>query len=634
MEEARSRIPRYTPEWTDLNESDIGMIMVRLFAWLTEMQIYRMAKIPKLNYLKFLELVGIELEPAKAAVARITFPVQASYSEAYTIIPLRTQVATENPDDQGPIIFETDRAMTVISAQLENLQAFDGFGYRDLSQENNNETVSFAPFGNLANAGSAFLLGFNEELPETTVSLTVWVPGENGASTIMPCEDEREIIVSAELIWEYWNGSEWRALIVLRDESSRFTRTGEIQFKGPTKGEMKARAIGKVAVAKYWIRARVAKAGYDNAPKLLLVRTNTVTATQAETIEFEIVGGSDGTVNQIHQLNDAPVIQGSLKLEVDEDGEFKAWTQVSDPFGSDTDDTHYVLNRATGEIRFGDGENGRVPVANPRRRANIRAREYRVGGGKRGNVRAEALKVLQSSIEGVDADGVINYFSAAGGADEESLDEARKRAPQTLKSRNRAVTPEDFEELAVRSANIARAKALPLLHSMFPGVEVPGVVTVVVIPRVDTDQNPTPKPSEGTIQTVCSYLNARRLLTTEVFVIGPSYKEVTVKAELIAEDNADLAAIKQTVLDSLKLYFDPISGGEGSTSDNPAGGWPFGGDIYYSLLYRRLLLEGVKRVVTLTVSIDCEECGPCQDAQLPQGFLLSNGDHAIQVRYE
>ena len=397
---------------------------------------------------------------------------------------------------------------------------------------------------------------------------------------------------------------------------------------------MKARAFGKVAAAKHWIRAQVTKAGYDNAPKLLLVRTNTITATQAETIEFEIVGGSDGTVNQIHQLNDAPVIQSSLNLEVDEDGEFETWTQVSDLFGSDTDDTHYILNRATGEIRFGDGENGRVPVANPRRRANIRAREYRVGGGTRGNVRAEALKVLQSSIGGVNADGVLNYFPAAGGADEESLDEARKRAPQTLKSRNRAVTPQDFEELAIRSTNIARAKALPLFHPKFPGVEVPGVVTVVVIPRVDTEQNPTPVPSEGTIQTVCAYLNARRLLTTEVYVIGPSYKEVTVKAELIAEDNADLAAIKQAVLDSLKLYFDPIRGGEGSNSDHPGDGWPFGGDIYYSLLYRRLLLEGVKRVLTLTVAIDGEECGPCQDAILSEGYLLSNGVHDIEVRYE
>ena len=59
VNEARSRIPRYTAEWTDLNDTDPGIVLVQLFAWLTEMQLFRMAQVPELNYLKFLELIGI-----------------------------------------------------------------------------------------------------------------------------------------------------------------------------------------------------------------------------------------------------------------------------------------------------------------------------------------------------------------------------------------------------------------------------------------------------------------------------------------------------------------------------------------------------------------------------------------------
>ena len=59
--EVRTRIARYTPEWqpvwTDLNDSDPGITIVQVFAWLSEMLMYRMAQVPKLNYLKFLELI-------------------------------------------------------------------------------------------------------------------------------------------------------------------------------------------------------------------------------------------------------------------------------------------------------------------------------------------------------------------------------------------------------------------------------------------------------------------------------------------------------------------------------------------------------------------------------------------------
>lgn len=636
--EARSRIPRYTPEWTNLNETDPGMIMVELFAWLTEMQIFRLAQVPQLNYLKFLELLGIELEPAKAATAKVTFPVLAKFSKASTILPAKTQISTEQPDEKGKIIFETDRAFTVIRARLQNLLADDGFNPRDLSNENLDVSVSFQPFGPAAVKGNSFMLGFTEELPAATIHLTVWAPVADNQIVVRQCYGTPERISSTRLAWEYWNGREWSPLTLFKDESGALTHSGDILFKGPPSGLMKAKTFGDIATPCYWIRMRIQESGYDAPPKIITIRTNTTAVTQAETFEYEAVGGSNGEIDQQLRLRYAPVISGSLLLEVDEGAGYERWQEVPDFFGSTGDDRHYVLNRATGEIRFGDGTNGRVPVANGRNRRNIRAVVYRVGGGKRGNVEAGKINKLLDSADGIEAKAVTNLFAAASGADEESLEMAIKRAPQAMKSRDRAVTVGDYEELAKRAANIARAKALPLYHPHYPAIEVPGVVTVVVVPDVDS---PAPVPSEGTVQTVCAYLNERRLLTSELYVMGPTYKTVTVRVALVAEETADLAEIKSLALANLELYFHPILGGEDSDPakdmndpERSGGGWPFGGSIYYSLLYRRLLFPGVKRIKSLVVEVDGDTCPECRDVPIGKGILLTNGVHEVQVEYE
>lgn len=638
VDEIRARIPRYTPEWTNLNESDPGIVLAQLFAWLTELQLFRLSKVPELHYLKFLELIGIELEPAQAATAKLTLQVAPGFNRDAIIVPAKTQIGSAEPDEQGRIVFETDRAVTVVRAKLLNLVAHDGFAFRDLSNDNLDITVSFQPFGPAAIANNSFMLGFDEPLPEVTFQLSVWKPQPTRGAVVSRCESAATPRVGVQLRWEYWDGAEWSPLTLLKDESAAFTQNGDIQLRGPKAGSMAARTVGTLTTPRYWIRARIVNAGYEEAPRLLAVRINTVTVTQAETWELEPVGGSNGEVDQILRLRNTPVLAGSLVLEVDEGNGFQPWSEVPDFFGSGPDDPHYVLNRATGEIRFGDGKNGRVPVANANNRTNVRARVYRAGGGKRGNVAANTLTRVLDAVTGLDANNVTNPFPAAGGRDEQGVNDAIRRAPQVLKHHDRAVTAEDFEALAMQAANIARAVALPLHHPDYPGIEVPGVVTVLVVPDVEGE---APVPNAGTLSAVCAYLNQRRLLTSELYVKGPTYKTVVVHAELVAEDSADLAEIKAQALDSLALYFHPIRGGEASDPtlpvDDPArsgGGWPFGGDIYYSLLYRRLLFRGVKRLVSLRIELDGELYPECRDVPIDVGVLLRSGEHQIDVNYE
>src|SRR5690348_10738041 len=76
VEEARQRIAAKCPEWTDFNPSDPGMTLVELMAWMTETTLYRLNRVPDLNYLKYLELIGVRLQPARPARTWVFFEVQ------------------------------------------------------------------------------------------------------------------------------------------------------------------------------------------------------------------------------------------------------------------------------------------------------------------------------------------------------------------------------------------------------------------------------------------------------------------------------------------------------------------------------------------------------------------------------
>jgi predicted phage baseplate assembly protein len=266
-------------------------------------------------------------------------------------------------------------------------------------------------------------------------------------------------------------------------------------------------------------------------------------------------------------------------------------------------------------------------VANPENpEANIVAVEYRYGGGRKGNVAAGQLSNLPGGVAGVDTSKVSNLLPAAGGRDEETVKEAKQRAPQQLKNKDRAVTEEDFESLASLAPGVKRAKALALAHPGFPNVQVPGAVTVIIVPDGD---GPNPSPSENLIRTVCEFLNQRRLLTTELFVVPPRYHKASVRSQVIAEGNADLAEVKKAVEERLLDYLHPLKGGEKQT------GWVFGGDVFFSLIYRQILnVPGVLRIENLFITLDGIEQLPCQDVPIPPGELVYSNEHTVEVIYE
>lgn len=633
VREIRTRIPQYTPEWTDLNDNDPGMALTQLFAWMSEQLIYRLGKVPQHNYIKFLDLVGIEPNPATPARAEVVFQMANDATSSTVVVPKGTQLAAEG--DEGQVIFETERALIVIAPRLVAVQSKLSSGYALLTESNTDTSRAFHPLGKEPSTASELLLGFEYAEPfpaETTFDLMVWAPSEGKETVAETCGiGATQKFTSVRLAWEYWDGVEWISLEFRRDESGAFTRSGRISLKSPPAGRMQRASIGNVSESLYWIRARLLDGQYERPPEILLIRANTVPVVQAETIENEVLGGSDGMPDQVLRLENPPILPGTLVLDVDEmidfdDPEEGVWTEVADFFGSGSKDRHYVLDRTRGEVRFGDGESGRIPVANVSNpSANVVARVYQTGGGRKGNLPADSITTLLTSIDGIDSNAITNPFASAGGSEEETFEEVTDRAPRTLKARCRAVTPEDFEDLAKQAGNVARAKALPLFHPDFPTVPVPGAVTVIVVPDSDA---PNPTPNAGTLKTVCAYLDQRRLLTTEVFVVGPHYQRAEIRGEVVARPDADLGEVREGLQTVLNAYLHPLTGGDDGK------GWPFGGTIYFSGVYQKILsVPGVLRAGGITIRLDADEFANCTDAPIKTNGLVYSTGHQIDVIY-
>lgn len=119
LKECLLRIPRYCPEWTNYNPSDPGITIVEMFAWLTDQMLMRFNQVPRRNYITFLELLGIRLQPPNPAKTEITFYLVSDLPEPYTIAP-GTEIATVRTVNNPAIVFSTDKPLVIGNPRLQH----------------------------------------------------------------------------------------------------------------------------------------------------------------------------------------------------------------------------------------------------------------------------------------------------------------------------------------------------------------------------------------------------------------------------------------------------------------------------------------------------------------------------------
>jgi predicted phage baseplate assembly protein len=148
--------------------------------------------------------------------------------------------------------------------------------------------------------------------------------------------------------------------------------------------------------------------------------------------------------------------------------------------------------------------------------------------------------------------------------------------------RDRAVTSDDFRDLAGQVAGVGRAETLSLFHPDTPGERAAGVVSMVIFPDADLRDPGAPLPELGLLRRVARHLDARRLITTELYVIPPEYVPISLSVGVEVRDGFQVDAVRRWVELILRQYLAPLPpyGPDGS-------GWPLGRAV------RRAELEAV-----------------------------------------
>jgi len=636
------RIPVYTPEWTDHNPSDPGITLLELFAFLGENLLFRFNQVPEATRLAFLRLLQVPLRPARPARAML---------ELTPTEPAEVRVPAGTEARAGSIPFETQDEVTAwplafravarlrapAPAAGSDAEVFAEAARlaRDLDEADAGYYVAevlgkdpaepgFRPvdFGasldgvlwvavlktratDAARLGGALLnLGF---VPDPVVPSMEEVEGCPGVGA-GPGTDE--------VVWEVSTGAlrdgepVYRTLRVEGDTSRGLARQGVVRLRLPDDPTVPGLPVADdpdlagtgdhppvlddeelADGLLFWIRAYRRRSDRPLG-RVLWVGANAAEALQARTARAEFLGTGNGGAGQTYPLAHGPAIPDSLRVEVEEPGGWTPWTRVDDFSASGRNDRVFVLDPEAGTVRFGDGTRGRVPQIGER----LRAREYRYGGGTAGNVAAKSV----TRVTGVAGVKASNPRPASGGADAEEVGDAVERIPAELRRRDRAVTREDFRDLALSTpgATVGRAEVLPRFHPPTRRGGAAGVVTVVVWPREDAARPSAPMPDRDLLECVCGWLDERRLVTTELYVVPPTYRKVAVSVGLKTRPGFGVEAVRAWVELVIRQYLAPLP------PFGPSGeGWPLGRRVHGPELEAAALqVEGVEYLEGLEVA--------------------------------
>jgi predicted phage baseplate assembly protein len=586
VDDAKRLVQQRCPEWTDHNVSDPGVTLIETFAWMTDQVLYRLNRIPERNYVKFLELIGVRLFPPTAARALMTFWLAGPQPGVVHIRP-GTQVATLRTETDEAIVFTTLGDLPIVPCSVLRIASKPA---TDKDVTDRTETLEsrtqFFCFDKVPKPDDLLLIGLTDAVPSCAVTLR------------FKCDIEG-VGVDPEnppLAWEAWDGYGWTACEVDRDGTGGLNRDGDLVLHVP-----KSHAASVISGQRAgWLRARVLKPEpdqptYSASPIIKGVGAfttgGTTEAVNAELIENEILGISEGVPGQRFVLKHRPVVPGGSAaiLEVSGIDGWEEWKQVQDFVDSKPGDAHFLLDSVAGEVLLGPGVREpdgalRNYGAVPPKGSRLRLRSYLIGGGRRGNVARNSVSVLKSSIPYVSK--VQNRRAAEGGVDGEDIENAKVRGPIVLRTRDRAVTMEDYEHLAREAApEVARVRCV----TAGDGADAGGV-RILVVPAAGSSGGRLRfeqlVPADDTLQRIGRRLDESRVIGTRVLVEPPVYRGITVVAKLKPRPSANPTRLQADALQALYEYFHAITGGPDRN------GWPFGRPVHVGEVYS--VLQGLR----------------------------------------
>jgi hypothetical protein len=487
-----NQIPQLLPAWTDRGESDFGVVLVELFAYVADILSYYQDRVANEAYLatatqrrsvtELLRLIDYQIDPGLAASAHLHVDVSADVTVTGRALPYR--VTTAGRPGEPDVTFEVTREFT---ARLRN------------------NAIDLAAVPALP-AGATGIV-----LPAAAHALAEGDPVYLQQRTVRP------------------------------DGGVRVRRSPMLTLTGVRTLPSGDQEIG-------WIPPLPE----PFQPASTVLKGNNVPATHGTTVADEPVHVSDGTPGQRFALSRMPVTHllrteevrrrrsaPELRLTVDD----VPWTHVETLATSGPADPHFTTaidDRDVLTVTLGTGAHGAIPPAGARVVAL-----YRVGMGAAGNVGPDALTTFVTAVPEVTAVG--NPFAAAGGADRESTEEAKLAGPGSVIAQERAVTLEDFELLAEGFPGVGKAKARVGLRGGYK------VVQVFVVAE-DPATIPPPPPAAALRVAVKRHLEARMPVNrmAGVDVLDPVFVPVDLVVDVHVKADANRATVLQAVEETLR----------------------------------------------------------------------------------
>lgn len=590
VDELKSRIPRYCPEWTDHNVSDPGVTLIELFAYMAEQLLYRMNQIPALHYWKFVNFLGIPIPTAQPARVPITFwltkALEATVDdEGDPFVPIPagvTSVATTRTETQEPSLFLVERDVKIMAPRLVNA--------RRESRDDTDRLLSVAEltrcgegagydlFSSQPRVGDYFVFYFDNDISDHVVQFRFDLEEKQG----------RNIRIEQPPIgWEaYVENGMWRKIEDVEDGTKGLNVSGAVRLHLPGLARLTDRPG---AGNRYALRVRVERAEYAHSPRLLCIRQvatlgMTVEAAYLTSAGRELLGVSDGSPGQRFRLAQAPIILPlaageTLHVEGDDSEwgyvEGFVWPQRTEDGGGAPPEKCFTMDVITNElclppvIRRANGEivtYGAIPA----RGAALFFTKYRFGGGVIDLPRG-AINILTSSIPYIDR--VENRQAVLGGQQEILETEALRIEVQrhlrvgSRERLHRVVTAEEYESLVLSCFPEEVGKVECRLEDL----ERPSSpqMVVYVTSKIPVSSLLSGKSSfdvsEEVLARIDDLLYAHRLLTVRARASNPHFVPVDVAVNLAGAQNA---AIEERTKVAVAAYLNPLYGGADGL------GWP------------------------------------------------------------
>ena len=249
----------------DILQNDVGIALSKIFASFYMNILSRLNKLPKKNFIEFLNVMGFNLSSPTASRVPVTFKL-ADGAKEDVFVPSGTVVASDANEKHDELIFETEENMRVTRANILHFYAvnkkIDAI-YSHVENLKNSKDFKLFPDEDANIQEHILYVGhqdlFNLKNSPAKILLTIKTQGDDNVEDLL--------FHTNNVVWEYnWKyddkgkeigGSASQFRVVVKDESNNGSREGRIiVLYHKENAPIEIEKLKVNGIENYWIRCR------------------------------------------------------------------------------------------------------------------------------------------------------------------------------------------------------------------------------------------------------------------------------------------------------------------------------------------------------------------------------------------